>query len=188
MTLEIAFELEEQDLEHFRKIMQEARDSVQNMSPEEIVGASRAMIDGLHGGEHPRFVETRLQEMDAILQMTEDDDWQLPDESNTRILNALVYFCEPQDLIPDNIPGIGLLDDAIMMELVIRELKPELEAYHDFCSFRDREDTRRQQEGDEQPVTRAQWLDEKRNELHNLAKSRHNDREKRGFFSIFPFT
>ena len=29
------------------------------------------------------------------------------------ILGALVYFCDPEDLIPDNIPGLGYLDDAI---------------------------------------------------------------------------
>ena len=54
------------------------------------------------------------------------------------MLNALAYFAEPDDLIPDQIPGLGFLDDAIMVELVVRELRHEIEAYEDFRVFRDR--------------------------------------------------
>jgi hypothetical protein len=54
-------------------------------------------------------------------------------------LHALAYFAEPDDLIPDHIPGLGYLDDAIMVELVVRELRHEIDAYQDFCMFRDSE-------------------------------------------------
>lgn len=187
MALKIAFELEEEDLEHFRQIMREARESVKELSGDEIVGAARQMIDGLQGTRHPQFVHLRLEGMESILTMSEDEDWRLPGESNTRVLNVLAYFCEAEDLIPDHIPGIGLLDDAIMMELVIRELKPELEAYKDFCDFRQREDQERGAAGSDVPVTRAQWLDAKRDELQKRANRRHKDRDNGGFFSIFPF-
>ncbi|MCH8891349.1 MAG: DUF1232 domain-containing protein, partial [Myxococcales bacterium] len=53
-----------------------------------------------------------------------------------RILDAIAYFVDPDDLIPDRIPGIGYLDDAIMVELVACELAHEIEAYEDFCEYR----------------------------------------------------
>ena len=52
------------------------------------------------------------------------------------VLAALAYVCDPEDIIPDDIPGIGLLDDAVMIELVFRELRHEIEAYEDFRRYR----------------------------------------------------
>ena len=40
-------------------------------------------------------------------------------------------------IVPDDVPTLGFLDDAIMIELLIRELKHELEAYDDFYAYRE---------------------------------------------------
>lgn len=175
MALEIAFTLEDDDLSHFRQIMLDARAAVKHLSGEEIIAAARSMIASLSHGEHPNFVKSRIEGMEQILFMTEDQEWQLPLESQERVFNALAYFCETHDLIPDHIPGIGLLDDAIMMELVIRELAPEMESYADFCAYRDK---RGEQEsaGEDTAVTRAEWLNAKREELHSRVRRRRKDR------------
>jgi len=52
------------------------------------------------------------------------------------VLNVLAYFVDPDDLIPDRIPGIGYLDDAIMVQLVVEELHHEIKAYERFCEIR----------------------------------------------------
>ena len=67
-----------------------------------------------------------------------DLDWKLVGRDRARILDALTYFIEPNDLIPDRTPGIGYLDDAIMIDLIARELKHDVEAYEDFCALRRR--------------------------------------------------
>ena len=68
--------------------------------------------------------------------MVRDTQWKLEGRDRARVLDALAYFADPDDLIPDRIPGIGYIDDAIMIELVARELKHELKSYVDFCAFR----------------------------------------------------
>ena len=94
--------------------------------------------------------------------MVEDPDWQLPQEDVTRVINALAYFANAKDLIPDDVPGLGYLDDAVMVDLVVRELSSEIKAFRDFCNYRESEAQKRMAAGDKRPVTRLDWLTYKR--------------------------
>ncbi len=103
-----------------------------------------------------------------MIGMLSDIEWRLPHQEAKRVLNALAYFAEPEDLIPDHIPGLGFLDDAIMIELVVRELRHEIEAYEDFCEYRQRLRDR----GDKTPASRAGWLETRRKELQARMRRR----------------
>ena len=106
--------------------------------------------------------------------MVVDEGWGLEAEDRQRILNALAYFSEAEDLIPDHIPGLGFLDDAIVIEIVARELEHEIQAYRDFVVFRAAEACRLGQEAAD--LNKATWLEERRKQLH----SRMRRRRKRG--------
>ena len=79
------------------------------------------------------------------------------------MLGALAYFCDPNDVIPDHVEVLGFLDDAVMIELSVRELKHELDAYDDFCDYRAHESKRRGV--DPASLGRTDWLDGRREEL-----------------------
>jgi uncharacterized membrane protein YkvA (DUF1232 family) len=79
----------------------------------------------------------------------------------------MAYFADPIDLIPDHIPGIGFLDDAMFVEIVIRELSNEIEAYNEFCDFRNEEEQRLSDAGTDTSQDRDSWLGEKRDALQN---------------------
>jgi hypothetical protein len=98
-----------------------------------------------------------------MIAMVRDEAWALSGEDRDRVLSALTYFCDPDDVIPDNVAVLGYLDDAIMIELSVRELKHELDAYDDFCDFRQHQAQRRGLEPGK--VGRADWLDGRREEL-----------------------
>jgi uncharacterized membrane protein YkvA (DUF1232 family) len=136
MPYKLTIELSDRDLRHFRRELQRAREAVRIADDEEILGAASEFVTKLRQSELPDFVTERLAKLDALLAMLNDPDWPLTEDERGPVLAALAYACDPEDIIPDEIPGIGLLDDAVMVELVFRELQHELEAYEDFRSYR----------------------------------------------------
>jgi len=173
VTLRISFELDEDDLKHFQLIMDEARKAAVRMAPEDIVAGAEVSLKDVSADSAPGFIVDRLRKLRLMIDMISDLEWRLPHQETTRVLNALAYFAEPEDLIPDHIPGLGLLDDAIMIELVVRELKHEVEAYQDFCDYRDR--TRREQ-GNAANISREGWLGERRKALQSRMRRRRKGR------------
>lgn len=191
MSLRVSFELSTADLGHFRTIMREARDVAADKPQAEVLGAARKLLDSVAEIDVPEFVGDRLLRIQTMIDMVEDKEWRLPEEETLRVVNALAYFGEPEDLIPDHIPGLGFLDDAIMVELVVRELRHEIDAFADFCRFRSVEEKRRGGRGAEDEVTREEWLAVRRKELQSRMRNRRlRERTRRGTKSSgrSPFT
>ncbi len=180
MSLRISFELDENDLKHFQLIMLEARKAASRLPPEDIVAAAEALLDDIEESTAPSFIVNRLRNLNLMISMLSDIEWRLPHQEATRVLNALAYFAEPEDLIPDHIPGLGFLDDAIMIELVLRELKHEIDAYRDFCGYRER---LKEEQGHAARVSREGWLDERRKELQLRMRRRRKHTLKSPFSS-----
>jgi uncharacterized membrane protein YkvA (DUF1232 family) len=193
MSLRVTFELRDSDLSHFRKIMREAREVAVEHSPEEILQSAHGLLEAVKDVELPDFVRGRLERIKILIDMLEDAEWQLPKEESDRVMNALAYFSEPEDLIPDHVPGLGFLDDAIMVELVCREFQFEIEAYSRFCRMRAAEEQRGAKGHMADKDSREKWLAEYRKQLQGWMKerrhrSRHGGRRsgsQRSPFSLF---
>lgn len=177
MPLDITFTLSDQDLDHFQAIVDKAKSAMQDeQNAEAIETAAKQLIADAKEGDLPAFISDRLAKLEVIINMVGDEEWQLSDEDRSRVLGALVYFCDPEDLIPDHVPGLGFLDDAIYVELVIRELRAEIDSYEEFCEFRSAEEARRASRGDEPHVEREEWLADKRAALHAKMRKRRGSR------------
>ena len=134
MPLQVTFTLSDKDLRHFRRQMKGARSTAREQGERTIVRAAEGLLSQARDAELPEFVVLRLEKLELLIQILCDERWDLPKADRGRILSALAYLADPKDMIPDEIPGIGLLDDAIMIELIVRELRHDIEGYQDFCS------------------------------------------------------
>lgn len=175
MPLDITFTLSDQDLDHFQSIVNKAKSAMEGgQNAEAIESAARQLVNDARSDQLPEFISDRLEKLEVIIDMVADDEWQLSDEDRNRVLGALIYFCDPEDIIPDSIPGLGFLDDAIYVELIIRELKAEIDSYEEFCDFREAEEARRKERGLDPHVEREEWLADKRAALHAKMRKRRS--------------
>src|SRR5690606_24286144 len=163
MSLSLTIDLNDQDLEHFTSALKAARKAAEDKSPEQIVQAAAALLEDAQKVKTPDFIRERLVRLDDMIAMVRDEGWHLDEADKQHVLSALVYFADPKDVIPDHVEVLGFLDDAIMIELCVRELKHELDAYDDFCDYREREAGKRGIEPAN--VGRADWLESRRDEL-----------------------
>ncbi len=179
MSLKVTFELGDADLSYFRRIMRESRRNSRGVDEKDVIGGTADLLKKVSTRDVPEFVRVRLLKLQKMLAMLGDEEWGLSGSDRGRVVSTLAYFVEPRDLIPDDVPGFGFLDDAVMVELVVQELKHDIEAYDDFCNYRRTEAGQRAGNG-RSAVTREEWLEARRRQLHARMRRRRARRSARG--------
>jgi uncharacterized membrane protein YkvA (DUF1232 family) len=171
MGLKLSFELTDRDLLYFRESLRRSRDAVRDAEELEIVDAIRHVLEEIRRNEPlPDFVAQRIPVLETMIEMLADEEWQLPDADRERLLAMFVYFSDPEDILPDDIPVIGYLDDVIIIELVTNDMIHVREAYDDFCRFRQEFDEQHGKEID--GAIRRDRLDRNRQQLHQRMQRR----------------
>lgn len=165
MSLKLSFELTDRDLGYFRDALKQSREAVRDAEEAEIIDAIYQVLGDIRANEPlPDFVATRIPELESLLRMLNDTEWQLPAQARERLLATFVYFADPEDILPDDIPVIGYLDDVIIIELIALEMIHIREAYADFCDYRDEFDREHGNKID--AAVRRDRLDRRRQKLH----------------------
>lgn len=175
MSLKVTFELDNNDLHHFRAIMKRAQESAEQADEAAIIVKARDLLEQMQAADVPDFVEERIEKLDSLIAMVEDEEWKLAGPERSNVLAALSYFIDPEDIIPDAIPVLGYIDDAIMIELVMRELQHETDAFLDFCRYRAEEKARNRNPN----LSRAEYLTLKRHQLHQRLRRRRQASRRR---------
>ncbi|HJO12051.1 MAG: YkvA family protein [Gammaproteobacteria bacterium] len=143
----------------------------------EIERAAHKLVGVAMQADLPDFVAERLLQLKVLLSMVNDSDWGMSEGERNRILGAMTYFSDPIDLIPDHIPGIGFLDDAIYVEIIAREPKTEIDAYNEFRAFVAEEENRLKGEGLEPDTDQDGRISAKRDELHSRIREARVDED-----------
>jgi uncharacterized membrane protein YkvA (DUF1232 family) len=137
-SLRVSFTLDEKDLKYFRSLHRKAKKEARDGDSEKIIREVEALIKKVRKkGTTPTYLQEAMAILESLIRMLHDKEYAVPKSVSRDVVAALAYFAHDEDLIPDDIPVLGYLDDAIMIKFIQEELKEELWAYGKFTEFRE---------------------------------------------------
>ncbi len=137
-SLRVSFTLNEEDLKYFRGLHRRAKKGARDRDSVGIIKEVEALIKRVRKkGTMPTYLQEAIETLESLIRMLHDKEYAVPKNVSRDVVAALAYFAHEDDLIPDDIPVLGYLDDAIMIKFVEEELKEELWAYGKFTAFRE---------------------------------------------------
>lgn len=127
--------LEEAAVARFNALLAQLDPNAPRVSADQLVTLARWLQ------EQPReravaILAERLRRAEHLRRMLNDGDWELDADLRERSRMLISYLHEVDDLIPDTLPLVGHLDDALLVELAWPAFRDESLDYGDFCSFR----------------------------------------------------
>jgi hypothetical protein len=117
----LAFNLELHDL----------RDDAPQVGAAQLAGLAQ-WLQALPADTAAATIELRLARAESLRRMLDDADWILPASLARRGRRLLDYIERCHDLIPDDMPQFGHLDDALLVELSWSEFAGEVQDYLDY--------------------------------------------------------
>lgn len=76
-----------------------------------------------------RAIPELLLNVGTLYKMVRDRTFRISWPTRGLILGGLTYFLLPTDATPDYLPGIGFIDDTIVIGLIVKRLASEIDRY-----------------------------------------------------------
>ncbi len=86
-------------------------------------------IELRHLNDGVQWLGLMLERVKAIYAMVFDKEYHVSARTKVLAAAALIYFVLPTDVVPDFIPGIGLLDDALVLGALWKLVGAEISEY-----------------------------------------------------------
>ena len=122
MNISKIFQLTEEDKAEYQLLI----DKIDLNDASKIINMLNSKLDTMTTSKSLNSIETDLIKYVSVLLNIYQTYPDLTDSIKRRIIFALSYFCDSNDDIPDVVPEIGYLDDAVVARWVIESVGKEL--------------------------------------------------------------
>lgn len=122
MNISKIFQLTEEDKAEYNLLI----DKIDLNDASKIIDMLNSKLDTMATSKSLNSIEADLIKYVSVLLNIYQTYPDLTDSIKRRILFALSYFCDSNDDIPDVVPEIGYLDDAVVARWVIESIGREL--------------------------------------------------------------
>ena len=170
---EAPLHISEADLQVFNRCAALVAPGTPALDAEQIAAAARRLARAVGAGNQSRFIQIRMRRAGEVRAALADDAWTVDPTLVGRMQDLLGYLDGPVALVPLDVPVIGGLDNALLVDLVMASLRAELDEYADFCRYRAAEAQRLGVPVAAMNIDRAQWSLERSEELRLERLIRH---------------
>lgn len=122
-------------VKRFNQLLAHIAPNATSVSADQLVTLAR-WLQQQPGGQAMAILSERLGRAEQLRRMLNDSDWDTGADTRDRARMLTSYLQQVDDLIPDHLPLVGLLDDALLVELTWPAFEGETRDYADFCRFR----------------------------------------------------
>ena len=122
MNISKIFQLTEEDKAEYQLLI----DKIDLNDASKIIDMLNSKLETMTTSKILNSIETDLIKYVSVLLNIYQTYPDLTDPIKRRIIFALSYFCDSNDDIPDVVPEIGYLDDAVVARWVIESVGQEL--------------------------------------------------------------
>lgn len=158
-------EFSQAELRRFNDLAHQLNGQMQPLSADQVAGVARRVLrTHAAGGESP-FIRSRMRRAAEIQAMRGDPRWTILPELRERVDALIGYLQDSGGLLPDVLPVIGLLDDALLVDIAMDDLRPELDEYAEYLRYVQGEAARRGVPVQELAITRSAFRTECEHEL-----------------------
>jgi hypothetical protein len=130
------YEMQPAGLDRFNAALRALSPESPSLTLDQVATAAQRALDRYPDGGQPAFVGSRLAALARLEALADDPGWGADDELRGHVRTIHAYLSDPQPLIPSDLPVVGRLDDAVLVDVALQLLREELAEYEDFCRFR----------------------------------------------------
>jgi hypothetical protein len=127
-------------------------------SVDAVISAARALVQQFPGARRAPCIRLRLRCLSALHTMAGEPAWPLTPDKQRSIALLGDYAANEDRLIPDAVPVVGGLDEAVLIDLVWPSLRLDLDDYLDFRRLRAEEASLQGRRPHDIAYSREQWL------------------------------
>lgn len=131
-----SLELKDNALHRFNAVVRRLDPDHAPFSADQIAGAARRVLRSASKGQDSTFIKVRMRRAGEVRALLKDSQWQTEPALADQMRELVAYLDDKDALIPNDVPIVGLLDDAILVDVAMDALRTELDEYADFCRYR----------------------------------------------------
>ena len=146
-------EIGEIQLDLFNELLLRLDLKRQPLARDQLVSAARELADDTNGSRAAPCIHQRMRRAGAIDRMLRDAAWRTAEAVVAPAWLLVHYVRDGGDLIPDGLPKVGRLDDAILVDAAWTSLGGEVRSYLDYRRVRQLE----RGLGNEESFGRDEW-------------------------------
>ena len=114
--------MKERLMEDAEDVKQSDLDQIEKEMPKKVENL-KAVTEGVE------WLKGMLNRVTILYEMVRDTEYKLDRRAKALIAAGLIYFLLPVDMTPDFIPGIGYLDDALVLSTLWKIVQEQVDRY-----------------------------------------------------------